>query len=50
MPLLTSSTHNLSKQHERTTKVFAKAGQTEAVFQQFQHQWSVVRAVQATFG
>jgi len=25
------------------TKVFAKAGQTEAVFQHFQHHWSVVR-------
>jgi hypothetical protein len=33
---------------ERTTEVFAKAGRTEAVFQQFQHQWSVVRAGQAT--
>jgi hypothetical protein len=32
------------------TKVFAKAGQTEAVVQHFQHQWSVVRAGQATFG
>jgi len=35
---------------ERTTKVFAKAGQTEALFQQFQHHWAVVRAGQATFG
>jgi hypothetical protein len=32
------------------TKVLAKAGQTEAVFQQLQHFWSVVRAGQATFG
>jgi hypothetical protein len=28
--------------------VLAKAGQTEAVFQQLQHFWSVVRAGQAT--
>jgi hypothetical protein len=30
--------------------VLAKAGQTEAVFQQLKHLWSVVRAGQATFG
>jgi len=31
-----------------TTKVFAKTGQTAAVFQQLQRFWSVVRAGQAT--
>jgi hypothetical protein len=31
------------------TKVFAKAGLTEAVVQHFQHHWAVVRTGQATF-
>ena len=35
---------------ERTTKIFAKAGRTEAMFQELQHRWAVVRARQATFG
>jgi hypothetical protein len=36
------------KKHERTTKMLAKAGHTEAMLQQLQHRWSVVRAGQTT--
>jgi hypothetical protein len=38
----------MEKEGMLTTKVFAKAGRTEAVVQQLQHRWSVVRAGQAT--
>jgi len=45
------SSNRLARKKKRLpTKVFAKAGQTEAVVQQFQHHWAVVQAGQATFG